>query len=179
MHVGIVNPRWRGKRSPRFQRMRNPQFCVSGMRPMVKVGLGQTTTKHNVRRNAMKQCSHNYRTQVLGSIPFTPSLVTKWHDRHRYLSIHHVPYLMSLGSPRHCSKTLTPGFVGLGKDNCKTRREAFKFGDLVRLILEILRYFTMLGIPTLLLKMQYSYIISVVYCHWHSRTIKIHQRALY
>ena len=50
--------------------------------------------------------SHNYRTQVLGSIPFTPSLVTKWHDRHGYLSIHHVPYLMSLNSPRHCSKTL-------------------------------------------------------------------------
>ena len=50
--------------------------------------------------------SHNYPTQVLGSIPFTPSVVTKWHDRHRYLSIHHVPYLMSLSSPRHCSKTL-------------------------------------------------------------------------
>ena len=33
-----------------------------------------------------------------------------------------------------------PGFIGLGKDNCKTRRETFKFGDLVRLILEILRY---------------------------------------
>ena len=50
--------------------------------------------------------SHNYPTQVLGSIPFTPSVVTKWYDRHRYLSIHHVPYLMSLSSPRHCSKTL-------------------------------------------------------------------------
>ena len=34
---------------------------------------------------------------------------------------------------------LTPGFIGLGKDNCKTRRETFKFGDLVWLILEILR----------------------------------------
>ena len=35
-----------------------------------------------------------------------PSLVNKWHDRHRYLSIHHVPYLMIFGSPRHCRKTL-------------------------------------------------------------------------
>ena len=35
---------------------------------------------------------------------------------------------------------LTPGFIGLGKDNCKTRRETFKFGSLVCLILEILRY---------------------------------------
>ena len=51
--------------------------------------------------------SHNYSTQVFGSILFTPSLVTKWHDRHRYLSIHYVPYLMSLSSPWHCSKTLS------------------------------------------------------------------------
>ena len=36
---------------------------------------------------------------------------------------------------------LTSGFIGLGKDSCKMRRETFKFGDLVRLILEILRYF--------------------------------------
>ena len=35
---------------------------------------------------------------------------------------------------------LTPGFNGLGKDNCKTRRDSFKFLDLVPLILEILRY---------------------------------------
>ena len=46
---------------------------------------------------------------------------------------------------RRCSNyifilDLTLGFIGLGKDNCKTSRETFKFGDLVRLILEILRY---------------------------------------
>ena len=35
---------------------------------------------------------------------------------------------------------LTPDFIGLGKDNCKTRREAFQLGDLVRLILQTLRY---------------------------------------
>ena len=34
---------------------------------------------------------------------------------------------------------LTPGFIGLGKDNCKTRQETVKFGDLVHLILEISR----------------------------------------
>ena len=34
---------------------------------------------------------------------------------------------------------LTPGFNELGKDSCKTRREFFKFWDLVRLILETLR----------------------------------------
>ena len=46
---------------------------------------------------------------------------------------------------RRCSNyifilDLTHGFIGLGKYNCKTRREAFKFGDLARLILEVLRY---------------------------------------
>ena len=35
---------------------------------------------------------------------------------------------------------LTPGFNRLGKDECKTRRESFKFWDLVCLILEILWY---------------------------------------
>ena len=34
MHVGIANLRWRGKRSRHSRRMRNPQFCVSGKRPM-------------------------------------------------------------------------------------------------------------------------------------------------
>ena len=51
--------------------------------------------------------SHKLQYTSFGSIPFTPSLVTKWHDRHRYLSIYHVPYLMSLSIPWHCSKTLT------------------------------------------------------------------------
>ena len=46
---------------------------------------------------------------------------------------------------RRCSNyifilDLTPGFIGLGKDNYKTRRETFKFGDLLRFILETLRY---------------------------------------
>ena len=34
MHVGYANPRWRGKRSWNSRRLRNPQFYVSGKRPM-------------------------------------------------------------------------------------------------------------------------------------------------
>ena len=34
MHVGIANPRWRGKRSRHSWCMRNPKFYVSGKRPM-------------------------------------------------------------------------------------------------------------------------------------------------
>ena len=43
MHVGIANPRWRGKRSRHSRRMRNPQFYVPGKRPIknwpVKINL--------------------------------------------------------------------------------------------------------------------------------------------
>ena len=46
---------------------------------------------------------------------------------------------------RRCSNyifiiDLTPDFNGLGKDNCKTRRESFNFCDSLGLILIILRY---------------------------------------
>ena len=34
MHVRIANPQWLGKRSRYFWRMHNPQFYVSGKRPM-------------------------------------------------------------------------------------------------------------------------------------------------
>ena len=42
---------------------------------------------------------------------------------------------------RRCSNYIfildwTPGFNGLGNDNCKTRRETCKFWDVVELILE-------------------------------------------
>ena len=50
--------------------------------------------------------SHKVQYTSFGSILFTPSLVSKWHDRHRYLSMHHMPYLMRLSSPRQCRKTL-------------------------------------------------------------------------
>ena len=58
-------------------------------------------------RDAIAQIvmSHKVQYTSFGSIPLTPSLFTKWHDHHRYLSVHHVPYLMNLNSPRHCSKT--------------------------------------------------------------------------
>ena len=39
MHVGIANPRWRGKRSRHSRRMRELQCYVSGKRPMVLVYL--------------------------------------------------------------------------------------------------------------------------------------------
>ena len=40
---------------------------------------------------------------------------------------------------QHLHSRLTTFFNAMGKGNCKTRRETFKFGDLVRLVLEIWR----------------------------------------
>ena len=37
IHVGIANLRWQGKNSQHSRRMRNPQFYVSGKRPMSKL----------------------------------------------------------------------------------------------------------------------------------------------
>ena len=50
MHVGIVNPQWRGKRSRHSRRMRNPQFYVFGKRLIPESGpcgiLRSTTRFH-------------------------------------------------------------------------------------------------------------------------------------
>ena len=43
----------------------------------------------------------------------------------------------------HLILDLTPGFSGLGKDNCKTRRETYKFWDLVHFILKVWRYISL------------------------------------
>ena len=50
MHVGIANPRWRGKCSRHSRRMRNTQFYVSGKRPMVIL---QKRSLHPTRLSAV------------------------------------------------------------------------------------------------------------------------------
>ena len=46
MHVGIANPRWRGKRSRHSRRMRNSLFHVSVKRPMWKICINQPYSAH-------------------------------------------------------------------------------------------------------------------------------------
>ena len=55
MHVGIANPRWRGKRSRHSRRMRNPQFYVSGKRPMLYHGSIVMTWLTITRLNCIHQ----------------------------------------------------------------------------------------------------------------------------
>ena len=54
-----------------------------------------------------------------------------------------VPPVSAAPTTSSFSTYLTPGFNRLGKDKCKTRRETYKFWELVQLILEILRYLTL------------------------------------
>ena len=69
------------------------------------------------------------------------SLLYKWHLS-RQINCWSLRCSWSIAC-RCCSNyifilNLLPGFIGLGKDNCKMRWESFKFWDLVRLLLEIL-----------------------------------------
>ena len=66
---------------------------------------------------------------------------------------------------------LTPGFNRLGKGKCKTRWESFRSWYLVRLILEILQYFTRFcprtpSLSSLLVCNMTSYVDSPVYRQW-------------
>ena len=69
------------------------------------------------------------------------------HVKHKSREISICPIVLC----RRCSNyisilDLTSGFNWLGKNNCKTRRETLKFWDFVRLISEVWRYFTKLGL---------------------------------
>ena len=59
---------------------------------------------------------------------------------------------------------LTRGFNGSDKDNCKTRRETFMFGDWAHLILENWRYMSMETEP----RTTPQYIPAVIRCHRRS-----------
>ena len=49
MHVGIANPQLRGKRSRHSRRMRNPQFYVSGKRPIAEKRCNYVRTEFYIR----------------------------------------------------------------------------------------------------------------------------------
>ena len=48
---GFLLSRWSGKRSRHSRRMRNPQFYVSGKRPMGQIRQNNSTTKHHKAAN--------------------------------------------------------------------------------------------------------------------------------
>ena len=74
------------------------------------------------------------------------------------------PDVVGSGCPNYIFiLVLTPGFNRLGKDNCKTRRETFKFPDLVHLTLEFWQY--LFYHPSILMtKTVYSWHIGYAIC---------------
>ena len=65
MHIGIANPRWRGKRSRHSRRMCNPQFYVSSKRPM-ETNLFTTKLLHG---QYLVCCCDGYKRSQSISIP--------------------------------------------------------------------------------------------------------------
>ena len=58
MHVGIANPRWRGKCSRYSRGMCNPQFYVSGNRPIVNIS-HELVTKDNISTTKQSTAKHS------------------------------------------------------------------------------------------------------------------------
>ena len=72
MHVGIVNPRWLGKRSRHSRRMRNTLFCISGKRPMTQPlqnysGNNQLRTKYSINFSSR---NHNLEGSLISFVTF-------------------------------------------------------------------------------------------------------------
>ena len=66
MHVGIVNTQCRGKYSRQSRRMRNPEFYVSGKRPMGQRGyLGFVSISHKTCYPEISQSVEGARSSVL------------------------------------------------------------------------------------------------------------------
>ena len=55
VHTGIANPQWQGKRSRHFKHMRNPQFYVSGKRPMLSCITGNGDNMNFCHRILIKK----------------------------------------------------------------------------------------------------------------------------
>ena len=91
MHVGIANPRWRGKRSRHSRRMRNPQFYVSGKMPILDAHL---LFAHQVRDNMRSNCYCVWAS--LARVQITGKLV-----------------MLAAGSQAMCSRSHTWGLDGL------------------------------------------------------------------
>ena len=91
--------------------------------------------------NHIRKKPVRYRWHVIANMNYRKiSSIRHTHVGNKVVDHSDVAEALPVGAAPTTSSLLTPGFNGLGKDNSKTRRETFKFWDLVRLILEIWRY---------------------------------------
>ena len=70
---GFLWNRWRGKRSRHFRRMRNPQFCVSGKRPIgpYATSLNNKTQHHESKDNVYKDGKKRFHGHRFFPTPIT------------------------------------------------------------------------------------------------------------
>ena len=75
MHVGIANPRWRGKRSRHSRRMRKSQFYVSGKRPR-----DDAMTTHNMYLRVVAIPNGHINPQKFCTFIIDVQFVEAWHQ---------------------------------------------------------------------------------------------------
>ena len=111
MHVGIDNPRWRGKRSRHSRRMRNPKFCVSGKRPMGHALTTPLTTSSSLvisNNHTSISCISHHITHGWNNTPWFIDIyqcqVAKLLARQKscfLLSMHKIIYIIVTSRERH------------------------------------------------------------------------------
>ena len=96
MHVGIANPWWRGKRSRHSWRMRNPQFYVSGKRPIRChiVNPFEIFCRHG--RTGKKTSDKRMHTTLLNTNTF------------KHISAHEI---LKVNAPNYCSIGVNKAFI--------------------------------------------------------------------
>ena len=139
-----------------------PNFNCGLVKPSMKLGHGRLIASHSVMR--MWILIHALIPALVQLIPINKrrpwtkwaafdSRITEiysWWSNWQYISIGSghalISYWRHVITCRRCSNNilildLAPGCNRLPKDNCKMRRETFKFCDLLRLIIEVWWYY--------------------------------------
>ena len=108
MHVVITKKRWRGKRSRHSRYMRNPQFYVSGKRPMENTGKIDCYKTQGIAKHVRLRYSVSHHSTKPGNRPLTccnTVLHLTQHNLHKMFpqwpSNRHVPLSFDMGNIKH------------------------------------------------------------------------------
>ena len=127
-----------------------PKSCRNSQRPQLLPSKVFASIKHVTVQNPLwltYSIGHVALAAITGTTVLVPYLYRETSNISRNLSCQWTCLSLRCSwsiACRHCSNyifilDLTPDFNGLGKNNCKTRRGTFRFGDFVCLILEDLQ----------------------------------------
>ena len=141
MHVGLANPWWQAKPSRHFRHMCNPQFYVSGKRPMEVMPINVTSGNHGLLAHVtywficalLELCTQSQvhsgshwitvahhgdlDTDELGilerDIPRTDALLYEHHARTREISAHLLFHQLSMdsGQLRHLEASCWQDYI--------------------------------------------------------------------